>query len=56
MDGEEILAVDPGDTGFWEFGDFEKKAPNSDNPWEGSTNKMTPFDQEVKKQNTGQDN
>ena len=46
IDGNEVLDVDPG-TGFWDFGEFDKIAPGSENPWINSNNKMTPFDQEV---------
>ncbi|XP_077861477.1 beta-1,3-glucan-binding protein-like [Saccoglossus kowalevskii] len=45
LDDEEILHVDPGEGGFWEYGEFEESLPESDNPWlEGD--KMAPFDQE----------
>ena len=47
VDGEQTLKVDPGDQGFWEFGNFEAQAPGIDNPWKGTANKLTPFDQEV---------
>nr|XP_054764484.1 beta-1,3-glucan-binding protein-like isoform X1 [Lytechinus pictus] len=45
VDDEEILSVDPG-SGFWEFGEFAEQAPDIGNPWEHSSNKFTPFDQE----------
>jgi len=47
VDDVEILNVDPGTGGFWEFGEFDTLAPGSDNPWRLSENKMAPFDQEV---------
>uniref|UniRef100_F7BJS1 Uncharacterized protein n=1 Tax=Ciona intestinalis TaxID=7719 RepID=F7BJS1_CIOIN len=46
IDGEELMTVDPGASGFWEFGEFDTVAPGSDNPWKDTKNKMTPFDQE----------
>ena len=46
VDGEIILNIDPV-TNFYDFGDFAKIAPNTDNPWKNSPNKMAPFDQEV---------
>ncbi|XP_070564349.1 beta-1,3-glucan-binding protein-like isoform X2 [Ptychodera flava] len=45
LDDQEILHVDPGKNGFWEYGNFHKDAPNADNPWQGAT-KLAPFDQE----------
>ncbi|XP_070574553.1 beta-1,3-glucan-binding protein-like [Ptychodera flava] len=45
VDGEEILFVDPGDNGFWEYGDFNTNLPFADNPWREGT-KMAPFDEE----------
>ena len=47
IDGNHVMTVDPGDEGFWNFGDFENRAPGSDNPWKESSRKMTPFDEEV---------
>ncbi|CAK8694096.1 unnamed protein product [Clavelina lepadiformis] len=46
VDGNQILHVDPGDEGFWGFGEFDDSAPGSNNPWITSNNKMAPFDQE----------
>ncbi|XP_061407470.1 beta-1,3-glucan-binding protein-like isoform X1 [Lethenteron reissneri] len=42
LDGQEILKVDPGAGGFWEFGKFPAYL---DNPWKGR-GKMAPFDLE----------
>ena len=46
VDGEEILRVDPGPGGFWDFGDFDRKQ-GYNNPWQGAS-RMAPFDQEVR--------
>nr|XP_039269968.1 beta-1,3-glucan-binding protein-like [Styela clava] len=45
VDDDLLRRVDPGSSGFWNYGDFGTSAPGSDNPWENG-NKMTPFDQE----------
>ncbi|GFO26158.1 beta-1,3-glucan-binding protein-like [Plakobranchus ocellatus] len=46
VDGQEILAVDPGTKGFWDFGEFEKNGQGKwDNPW-AAGGRMAPFDQE----------
>ena len=46
VDGEEILRVDPGPGGFWDFGEFDRKQ-GYNNPWQGAS-RMAPFDQEVR--------
>nr|XP_002740986.2 PREDICTED: beta-1,3-glucan-binding protein-like [Saccoglossus kowalevskii] len=45
LDDEELMHVDPGEGGFWEYGDFDKNLQDADNPWRGGT-KMAPFDEE----------
>ncbi|XP_077981940.1 beta-1,3-glucan-binding protein-like [Glandiceps talaboti] len=45
LDGEEILVVDPGAGGFWEYGDFHTDLPFADNPWKEG-DKLAPFDEE----------
>lgn len=43
IDGVPTFVTDPGNNGFWEFGDFENRIPGTTNPWtEGE--KMAPFD------------
>jgi beta-glucanase (GH16 family) len=44
VDDEEIGTVGVG-SGFWNRGDFESKAPGTDDPWRYAS-KMAPFDQE----------
>ena len=46
VDGEEVLRVDPGPSGFWNFGGFDQRQ-GYDNPWQGAS-RMAPFDQEVR--------
>lgn len=46
VDDVELTTVDPGEEGFWSFGDFESQASGIDNPWEHSKEKMAPFDKE----------
>ena len=46
LDGKIIESISPPD-GFWNYGEFDTVAPGSDNPWQYTENKMTPFDQEV---------
>lgn len=47
IDDNEIANYDPGNQGFYQYGEFDTESPGIDNPWKYSTNKMTPFDQEV---------
>lgn len=46
IDGQTLKTISP-PNGFWEYGEFDNEAPGSENPWQNSPNKMTPFDQEV---------
>ncbi|XP_072018556.1 beta-1,3-glucan-binding protein-like [Amphiura filiformis] len=46
VDDEQILKIDPGPNGFYDFGKFATEVPNTHNPWENSPNKMAPFDQD----------
>nr|XP_002740978.1 PREDICTED: beta-1,3-glucan-binding protein-like [Saccoglossus kowalevskii] len=43
LDGEEIMFVDPGDGGFWEYGGWHESLPDDDNPW-AQGDKLAPFD------------
>jgi len=45
VDGQQILHVDPGTGGFWQYGDFDVNIPFADNPWQEG-DKLAPFDQE----------
>ena len=57
MDDEVVLDVRPGDGGFWEYGEYDKRFPEENNPWRYSNNKMAPFDTPVSyyvKKNTSQ--
>lgn len=43
VDGQQVLHVDPGENGFWDFGGYPGTLPDDNNPWkEGG--KMAPFD------------
>ena len=48
LDGEEYLRIDPKEHGgsFYEWGEFQKDMPGTDNPWVSGTN-MAPFDSEM---------
>ncbi|XP_072050498.1 beta-1,3-glucan-binding protein-like [Amphiura filiformis] len=46
VDSKVVMRADPGPNGFYDFGDFANRAPNTQNPWENSPNKMAPFDRE----------
>ncbi|KAJ8039645.1 Beta-1,3-glucan-binding protein [Holothuria leucospilota] len=46
LDNEETMTVDPGDSGFWDYGGFGDFNCSFDNPWANSPNKLAPFDQE----------
>ena len=41
IDDEEVFTADPGESGFWDYGDFG--LPEETNPWVGG-GKMAPFD------------
>ena len=45
VDNQKILHVDPGQNGFWQFGDFAKRFPGISNPWANGA-KMAPFDKD----------
>lgn len=47
MDDNLIKTMEPGEEGFWGFGEFENQAPGTENPWKYSKSKMAPFDKEV---------
>ena len=47
MDGQQTLKVDPGEGGFWKFGEFEKSDSKMFNPWGSDGDHMAPFDREV---------
>ena len=47
FDDEVVLDVRPGDGGFWEYGEYDKRFPAENNPWRYSNNKMAPFDTPV---------
>ena len=47
MDGQQTLKVEPGEGGFWKFGDFERSDSKMFNPWGSDGDHMAPFDREV---------
>ena len=48
VDDVEVLHVNPGDGGFWEYGNYHNELPEENNPWIGGS-KMAPFDKPVYK-------
>jgi len=46
LDDKEVLKVDPGKDGFWDYGEFDSNNPGIDNPWMNSNDYMTPFNQD----------
>ena len=44
IDENHVMTADPGDKGFWNFGNFKHCIPGSENPWKEIPRKMTPFD------------
>lgn len=47
LDGQQTLKIEPGEGGFWKFGEFEKTDSKMFNPWRSDGSHMAPFDREV---------